>query len=279
MRLDRAAAAFDRMPCKDAYTGKLAFAGQLGLYDDSKRDSETAERRVISTHPDVSIPTRRVVEAVGTHYIIGHGNPDSHRGRIIRIGWVAHEAPHFANVQTLEQACLDSGGLKAWCGYAWVKNLTDEAERSRLTPQCNVHFAPNEPVVEQQLIRLPDGQMFLTRNTRLGPAGTRIVLADQMPADTVQIASMQPGTFNPLTEIWTGSTDPVRVLRARWQSLFEYQHSGAPKFSSGDSQLVFSKLSITPKVGQKVGLNDGMWKIESVVEQATVWLCKAVRHA
>ena len=45
MRLHLAAQHFNRMPCNDGYTGAFLYNGQLGLFDDSKRDSESQKMR------------------------------------------------------------------------------------------------------------------------------------------------------------------------------------------------------------------------------------------
>lgn len=279
MNLSSVAHVFDRMVCIDAYTGSAAFQAQLSNYDDTKRDSESAERRVISTHPDVVIPSRRVVQAAGTRFIIGHGNPDSYRGRNIRIGWVAHEATHLMHVRTLGQTCLDQIGLKAWAGLAWVKNSTNESENSSLVPRSNMHFAIAEPVYEGRIATAADGQMFIVRSAHEGPAGTRVCLVDHMPPGSLEVASLSPGTFDRVNETWTGSTNPVKVLRTRWQSLFSYTHSAAPKFGPGDIQVAIAKTSATPVVGQDIGMSDGSWKIESIADEGDAWLCRACRHA
>ncbi len=47
MRIHSAAQRFNKMPCNDGYSGTFLFNGQILLYDDSRRDSEGGERRII----------------------------------------------------------------------------------------------------------------------------------------------------------------------------------------------------------------------------------------
>ena len=51
MRLHDAALHFNNMPCNDGYSGAFLYNGQLVLYDDSRRDSESTERRILELDP------------------------------------------------------------------------------------------------------------------------------------------------------------------------------------------------------------------------------------
>lgn len=61
MRLHLAAQHFNRMPCNDGYTGAFLYNGQLALFDDSRRDSESSERRIIELAPELSPDRKSVV--------------------------------------------------------------------------------------------------------------------------------------------------------------------------------------------------------------------------
>ena len=71
MRLADAASYFDRVVCADAFTPFEEFKGQFDLFDDSKRDGVTVDRRVLSCSSAVTVPTRRVVLAMGEYWIVG----------------------------------------------------------------------------------------------------------------------------------------------------------------------------------------------------------------
>jgi hypothetical protein len=280
MRLINAARRFDKTPCTDAYTGDPLFSAQFSLYDENKRDSEAGERRTLSCAADVTLPARRTIAAAGSKWIIGHGFPDTYKGQVIRVGYIAHEATALAQIQTLGQACRNEAGTAAWAAKAWIKNAGDNSASSVLTPQHDLHFAQGEPVTATSLVTI-GSTLHLVRVVRDGPAGTLIALADQLPdlaIDTGSVAS--DGAWNPLTESNSGTTVAgLRVLRARWQSLYEYRNSVAPKFSADDLQLVIAKAALTAQVGQKVTLSDGLWLIEAVASEGDVWFCRAVRHA
>lgn len=277
MRLYRAARAFDLMPCVDAYTGKPAFMGQLGLYDDSKRDSEAAERRIISTAPDVTLPARRVVEAAGTRFILGRSNPDSYRGEVIRLGWVAHEATERVYIRSLQQACRGIGGTLAWAGFAWGKNLADNEQSSDLFPQFRIYLSQSEKLSQGQVIVAPSG-VYVVRQQHLGPSGMLIGLIDRMPELCITTATLRIRTLDKVTEAASDVVVNTQVFRARWQSLYEYQSTMAPKFGPMDLQIAIDKAAATVAVGTRVEMIDGTWVLDSVASEEGVWLCRAVRH-
>lgn len=277
MRVKSAAKRFDRTFCRDAYTGVLAFMGQLGLYDDSHRDSESTERRTLSTAPESRVPPRRVVEAAGMRFIIGHGFPDTYRGEVVRVGYVAHEATHLAHVRSLEQICLDQPGTMAWAGRAWVKNAADERASSTLTQEQNIHFAKGEPVAPLTVVEF-DGDTYIVRDSRGGPAGTLIAFSDKLQPDCIELAQITTGAWDPITES-AGTSQAVRVLKVRWQSLYAYRSSTAEKFADSDLQLVMAKATHTARPGQDVVLSRGTWRIKAVDDFGDVWACNATRHA
>lgn len=276
MRLCDAANAFNDMVCADAYSGVDLFLGQLGLFDDSKRDSEAAGRRIISLAPSVVPPVRRVIAAAGTKFILGHANPDDYRGSIIRVGYVAQEAPYLAQVRTLEQVCRSQSGFTAYAGRAWVKDLAYSEQDSNKVPEYHIHFAPGEPVVPDLMV-LFEGRLNIVRSVNYGVGGTLVATCDQMDEPSVEMASVLVGTYDPITDTTTGSPVVVRVVRLRWQSLFAYKESIAPKFGPGEIQVALAKSDVTMRAGAILTLSDGPWRVESALSEGNVWLCKAVR--
>ncbi len=277
MRLRDVARAFNKTACYDAYTGDLAFHAQLGLYDDTKRDSETAERRVLSVDPDVVVPDRRVIEFDGIKFIVGHGNLDTYRGSPLRMGYVVHEASDLATVQTLAQFCTNTPGVSAWAARTWVKNLGYSEQDSKLITFHHVHLASTE-VADVSYILTLGATRYIVRTTDRGAAGTLILFCDEMPEPSVETGSVVHGSYNPTTDAMTTTTASTRVVRVRWQSLFDYQTTKADKFGPGDQQLVVAQAAVPAPVGAKVTLSDGVWHILSADPYGAVWLCHAVRH-
>lgn len=277
MRLAAVARRFDTTVCADAYSGVELFKAQLALYDDTRRDNEVGERRVLSTAASSVIPARRVVSAAGLKWIIGKGNPDTYNNEVLRVGYVAHEATFLSQVRTLGQLCRNEVGFKAWSARAWIKNLADNEQSSDLIAQQNLHYSLTEPV-KVMSICTHGTQLFIVRTVHTGPAGTLICLADEMPEPVIETASALNGTWNPVTETTSGGTVNFRVLRVRWQSLYEYGDGSSPKFGDTDIQVVIAKSSLTALPGLRLTLSDGVWQVASVISENDVWVCRAVKH-
>lgn len=276
MRLAKAATAFDRIECFDAYSGRSLFKAQMGLYDDTKRDSEAGQRRILSTGPLVTPPTRRVVRALGNRYILGHSSPDAHRGAVLRIGWVAHEATDLVTVLTPGEVCRSQAGFKAWAGFAWIKDLADTEHSSDLTAQFHIHFGQTEPVPPGSIV-VASNRAYVIRSAHVGPAGTLITLADDMGLSAITSASVSVGTYDPITETWSSTITPTKVIAARWQSFYSYGNQSGPKFGPEDIQVLISS-DIDIKPGVTLTFSNRTWLIEAARLQDDFWMCRAVKH-
>jgi hypothetical protein len=276
VRLHDVANVFNNMLCTDAYTDEELFSGQLGLYDDNKRDSETAERRILSLSPDAVIPARRTVAAIGTRFIIGHGNPDDFRGSAIRVGYVVHEAGYLSQVRTLAQVCLGQDGFTAYTGRAWVKDLAYSEQSSTKTPEFHIHFAVGE-AVDIDMIVSYEGRLNIVRSLNYGSGGTIVASCEQMAEPAIEVGTVTVGTYDPIQDTRTGTPVAATIVRMRWQALFAYRESLAPKFGPGDIQFALAKSVATPMPGDSVMLSDGTWLIESLLSEGNVWLCRGVR--
>jgi|GEM_PF-2481116 len=278
MRLEKVARHFDRMVCRDGYTGEHLFRAQLGLYDDNKRDSETQERRTISMGADTVLPARRVIAAAGTRFILGHANPDDFNGSTLRVSYVAHEATTLAVVRTLDEVCTDATGTSAYAGRAWVKDKAYTDEGSNLFPQVHLHFAAGEPVSDDKIVGYA-GRSYIVREITDGAGGTLIATCEEMEEPSVETASISSGAYNPVLDTVAGAPTSVQVVRVRWQALFKYRNNLAPKFSPGDMQIAVSKSDVASLLpGATVTMSDGTWKVMSALSEGPVWLCRVTLH-
>ena len=277
MRLHAAAKHFNRMPCNDGYTGAFLFNGQIILFDDSKRDSEGAERRILELAPEIVPPARRVVEAHGVRYIIGHGYDDSALGGVIRRKFIAHEATYLATWRTLQQVCENAAGTLAWAAKAWIKDSKEIDESSDMVGVNHLHMATTEAVAVTNIVYF-DGVYHIVRKTTKGSAGTLVLTCDEVPEPAIETASLKTGAYDPINETMSITTTSVRVLRLRWQSLFEFRDTLAGPFRPEDLQVVIAKSAATPAVGATLTLSDGDYQVNSVMSETGVWVCKVARH-
>lgn len=278
MRIQAAANRFNQMPCHDGYTGVFLFNAQLNLFDDVRNDSEAAERRIMSLAPNTLIPVRRVIEAGGVWFILGHRNADSFHGTTIRDGYVVHEAPELTRIRTLGEMCRDELGFTAYAGNAWIKNLAWVEQSSHMLPQQHLHYASSEIGIKDDMIVLYGPRKYIIRTTHLGPGGTLVATSDEMVEPVTEIAQIQSDEYDPITDTVGGTSVPVRIVRVRWQSLFRYRNNMAPKFSAEDIQVAIARDVVTVRPGARLVMSDGNWVIASVSAEDDVWLCRAVQH-
>lgn len=278
MLLHDVANAFNDMVCRDGYTDEVLFKGQISLFDDTKRDSEAAGRRIVSLSPSIVLPARRVVAAAGTRFILGHGNPDDYRGNTIRVGYVAQEAPELSQVRTLAEVCLDQPGFTAYTGRAWVKDMAYSEQDSTKAAEYHIHFARGEPIDNDLLVTF-EGRLNVIRSFNYGTGGTIVAACEQMPEPSVETASILVGVYDPVSDTRVGVPVISKVVRMRWQSLFAYRNTLAPKFGPGDIQVAIAKASATVDAGTVLTLSDGLWRVESALSEGAAWLCRAVRYA
>jgi hypothetical protein len=265
------------MPCNDGYTGAFLYNGQLNLYDDSRRDSESSERRIIELAPELSPPARKVIEAHGVRYILGHGFQDSALGSVIRRKYIAHEASSLSTWYTLQQLCQNTAGVQAWAAKAWVKDSKEIDESSDMIGVNHIHMATSEAVAPTNII-LFDGAYHIVRKTTHGPAGTLVLTCDEVPEPAIETATLKQGTWDPINETMATTNTSVRTLRLRWQSLFEYRDAAAHSFKPEDMQVVIAKSVATPAIGATLTMSDGDFQIDSIMSETGVWVCKAARH-
>lgn len=277
MRLLDVANVFNNLVCVDAYTGAFFTNGQLEPYDGNKRDGLMGDRRVFSFSPSDVIPFRRVIRADGNIYIIGKGSPDNFRGSMIRVAYIAQESNGLSQIRTIAEVCLDLPGFTAHIGQVWIKDLSNPSESSELISASAYHLASTEPIQENHLIMFK-GRLQIVRAINFGAAGTLIANCDQLDVAAVEIAVLNTGVYNPVKDTSSNVSTIVTLVRMRWQSLFAYHNSTAPKFQPGDIQVAIAKSVATVTAGATLGLSDGTWRVESVVAEGLVWLCRATRQ-
>lgn len=275
-RLLKSAVKFDKTPCQDAYTGSFSFNGQLKAWPETIRDSEVAQRRVLSCAPGIVIPARRAINAMGEVYVLGHAHQDTFKGQPIRVGYTASLVDGLATVSSLGNTCLGITDMSAFAGKAWVKNSAYTQQDSHLNPTHQVFFSTSEVIPLESVITL-NGIMLLARAKFEAPSGLQIVSADEVQSPNVETGTFEVASFDPVTNTRTSGSITVKVLRLRWQSLFSYGQNSSPSFQAGDMVVVVPKVTVTPVVNSTFVLSDGRWTILSIVGHSDSWVCRVQR--
>lgn len=275
-RLFQSSLRFDKTPCQDAYTGSFSFNGQLKAWDESTRDSEVAQRRVLSTGPDVVLPARRAIRVFDEVYLVGTPHTDTFRGMPIRKGYPASLADGLATLKSLGSLCTGQSGTTAYAGKAWLKDDAFTQQDSHLNPKHMFYLSVAETVSPGMTITL-NGLMAVVRAVFDAPSGLRVAISDEMMAPNVETAGLEVRVFDPVLNQSTATTTSVTAVRMRWQSLFKYENTTTPAFAPGDQQVAVAKSVVTPTPGSVFILSDGRWTVASLEDNNDTWLCKVSR--
>lgn len=282
MNLHQAAKFFDKLVCADAYNPDNTFVGQLDLYDDSKRDGVTVERRVLSVAPDVVMPERGVISFEGTYWIVGQKNIDSFMGKAIRHKYIIHNASGLGQLQTVKQL-LTTGGVLAYAAAIWVKDNKEVETSSKMYSFMNTFFANDEPVEVGKVLTLGPHR-YRIKNVYPAASGVQVGEASIMPpANTVSVnySATAGQAYDPATDSY-GAPVPAtfNALWERFQDSYNYESASAPKFVNGDLLLVVEKSNVaTPKSGDSLTLLGSVWTVISFQDDLNLCWELQVRRA
>jgi hypothetical protein len=237
MKLTQVARYFDRTPVTDPDTGDELFRAQFTNYDGSKRDAFTAYRRIVSTAPDVGVPTSRVVAAHGSVWMLGDGHVDgwteAHRRK-----YIAHAAAGKATVRTLQQYLDNQAGASAWADLQWVADRAEE-EVSSNHPQWYVAILPASATVREHDVIDLNNERLLVQTVALHASGfteARGYLQRDAADRTLTLSSR---TFDPVAGKYTpGAGTTYRTLALRWQEMYLYGNQLDPRLQEGDVAFV-----------------------------------------
>lgn len=259
MKLSRVAQRFNDTPCRESYTGDFLFNAQLGVYTDAVRDGVTTQRRILELAPDLVPPARRTIEFEGVHWILGLGNIDTWKGRAIRTKYPIHQSMGLANVMTPLELLSGTEGLRAHAGLVFTKTNKEVEESSNEYSQSTMYFSTSEPVMPEHIIRL-NADHYITKETYPATAGHLGVIVEKVDEPILEVAQTQ-GKRNPITEQYEPGPD-ISVIRLRWQTDFQYYSLMTPTFERGDMKAITLSTPVH-KVGDKLTMSDGVWKIIS----------------
>ena len=282
MDLHQAASYFDNTVCADAYNNANKFLGQLDLYDDSKRDGVTVERRILSVAPSVTVPARRAVRIEGDVWIVGQKNIDSFQGSTIRHKYVLHQALTSGTLRTPKQK-LTTGGVPLYSAVVWIKDSKDVESSSRLFSFMNAYFAAGETVVAGDILTL-GADNYRIRNVYESAAGLQVGEASTMPRDTLQSVSYSAyaaQTYNATLDTYDTVVPTVfNVLWERFQDSYHYESVAAPKYEPGDILMVIEKSQVaTPQAGDTLVSQGVTWRVVSFQDDMRACWEMQVRRA
>lgn len=259
MTLQAASAFFDRTQAYDPYTGVKLFMCQIDPFDESKRDSSTSYRRVMSVADGTVIPGHRSVQALGVVWVVGDPEPDG-MADIHRKKYVLVPTTGLLRVSTLSEFLAGQYQHSSWASVSWARD--DKSQKNTSTPaqMYDIFIGRDAPTAS---ILWSETQAFLVNSWRPMPSGLGCAHSLRLEAGA-ENATITTRKF----DIVTGGYQTVgqintQCLRVRWQNLFEYDAQTDQRFEEGD-------LSVVVAESVEIGLFGEVIALGAAVGQGTV---------
>lgn len=261
MKLSSVANYFDRTQAYDAYTNRPAFKLQLDLYDDSKRDGVTVERRIISCKPTAVPPATGCLRFAGAEWILGRFHLDTFDGGAIRKKAIVQVADGLATIRSAAQALGGLAGRQAYAARAWEKSSKEIDESSEMYDIYSIFVHESVPVATGDVILLSD-QAHLVRDVYITEAGFRSAYAEVIEDYAVADVTYKARTLNPVLETWTELPTATKAIRLRWQTWFRYDSAASARYIEGD-EVFLLPFEISPRPDHLIEGFGETWRVVS----------------
>lgn len=275
MDLQDAAVFFDTTSVYDAYTGAFLWKCQYSSFNDANVVGSTSTRRILSIGPGLSLPARRAVRILESVWLVGDGNTDA---------WDEDDIRQSFNMKKAMTSTrygppgLAAQGLLTQVSYTqreFFREQIDLLNSTNSSTIWNSYCAPAESVVSGTI--LYDGSLYLRVYMVHLPLEGLLVSECQELSGLVT-ATFEGSTYNPLTDTLTGSPVAVPALWVPSTRLYREADATSPKPGPGDITLLVPSSQVTPKVGGKVTLPAGKFRIVACLAELDAWLVQ-VRDA
>ena len=236
MDLRVAAVWFDQTMCVDAY-GTDSFVAQLEPLDYYKLDGASVKRRIMSTGPDVVLPSRMTIRIDDQVYLVGDKTPEHFQGNLIRNRYVMSGADSLVTVRSPAQVLQQAGGAEVWATLVFNKVQTDERFSSLPVAEFRVFLGSSETINEHDIVL--DGQFaYLVIAPYKSDSGLISGVALRLEHAVPEAAMYVTKTYEPVSDTNVETIVPTSVLRSRWSYDFAYLSSGTPKYEHGDMTML-----------------------------------------
>lgn len=270
MDLYSVATHFHDIPVTDGYSGAALFNAYLSPLSQVGSGGAILEHRVFSIAPGLSIPTRRVIVALGEMVLVGSGVTEGIYGAAIRLEyWTRRITDSFTKL-TPGAAALNSSGTAFYGQKNYFKNTSVQSS-SELDSYWNIYANPGEGLTDGQIL-LAGSTYYRVRTTHADLAGYTIAECDELDASPrVSVTFNLTGTYDPVTDVYASGTTTVYGIlmdRYKWYDLLT--PSDKPTMD-GDMTLVVATSSVTPVVGKTVTIASRTWQILNVTAVSDAW--------
>lgn len=262
---------YDDIAIADGYTGAALYNGQFSTFLESSPDGSTSARRTLSLAPNLAVPTRRAITALGETWLIGAGNVDGIYGRIIRQSFWTKKVTDTFERLTPGQAALASVGTVLYGHKEYLKDTVNGMSNAEYDPFWDIYFAPVENVVKGQFLRV--GTVFYrVRTSHLAIDGLTNASSDELDVTARVIVVFEgTGAYDPITDTFAaGTTTTYGMLLDRYKS-YDLLTDADEKNHPGDMTLYIAGTAFTPIAGKTCTVDGMSWNILEVTAELDAW--------
>lgn len=267
MKLTNVVKYFNNTPYFCAYTGAEMGFGQLDVYDESKRDGLTVQRRIFEVEVGSPVPDRGVITFEGDHWLVGFKNKDLFRGRVHREKYVLHQAEEEVDYRSIKEHLEDVQGFGIFAARVWTRTAAQIEESSEKFNQLQVFTSRSEPVEVGDIFTFTKQQYIVTEIYN-STAGHQVSLCEELEKDTLETVNIKASTWDPITEEYAEQNREIKLFKLRWQTNFDYLSLATPKFERGDIQA--AAVESLP-IGTILELASGTWKVHYVQPRGEIF--------
>ncbi|OFV49701.1 MULTISPECIES: hypothetical protein [Oligella] len=267
MKLSNVVKYFNNTPYYCAYTGDLMGYGQLDVWDDSKRDGLTVQRRIFEVDVGSPMPSRGVITFEGDHWLVGFLNKDLFQGRVHREKYVLHQAEEEVDYRSIKEHLEDAEGVGIFAARVWIKTTSQVEISSEKFNQMQVFTSRSEPVEVGDVFTFSSKQYIVTE-VYPSTAGHQVSICEELDKGALEVGVVSDEVYDPITETMQTTDKPIKVFKLRWQSHFDYLSLATPNFERGDIQgATLTQL----ETGTVLTLSNVRWRVNHVQQREGVY--------
>lgn len=273
MNLHRVSKKFDTSLFTDYFGVGSSFYGQVNPYTEGVRSSAPTRRRVLSTAPDVVIPSGRVVTTQGVTYVLGAPSEDFHRGTVIRIKYAMSPADTFFTVRSIPQLLSGAAGTTSVAAMLFrAEVVVTSFDRFYRVPKYEIYFSSVHEFPEDSVFTSTLGTFFSTVKSGIDGVGigmTEAVDVGSTAFRTVAVTCVTGKNIVSETQTTTAyAAVPALIIYARYA--YEFLSGDNKDIEPGDyiAWLPKSVVLVAPKEGSTV---DGKRVVSYREDPTGVW--------
>jgi len=266
---------FDQEPVYDGYSSVSLFNAQFNTFDDASPDGNVLKRRIMSVAPLTVMPARKVILNANERWVVGDGNNEMFMGDIVRSTYWLKKATDLVTILTPAQVISGAAGTTAYAHRAYLKDTVQGVTDAEYYPMWDFFLSVTETVARGTFFKIGT-TLYRARARHLELSGHILAVTDELESNNlVTVTFADAGTFDPITETYSGSSSSVSGILIDSTKLYKLVTDADPKVHSGDQTLI---LAANPGVGRKLTIAGVAYQVLLVTPERDAYAARLRRQ-